>query len=130
MCDVAPHAIGLVAERGRMIRVAVHGVEKQLGQGTGRGAHGWNLTTKVTGEPGTVSPPARCAIAFTTTLSGTDGPRSRTLTKAMPVTPVVTVSVVTRVWVESFVTSKARPGDAGAVIAEPPGRAVTSAAQP
>src|SRR3989442_10649684 len=95
MCDVAPHAIGLVAERGRMIRVAVHGVEKQLGQGTGRGAHGWNLTTKVTGHPGTVSPPPPCAIAFTTTLSRTDGPRTPTLTKAIPGPPAAHPSAAT-----------------------------------
>jgi len=80
-----------LAQRGGMRPEGLHGVEEQLGQGTGRGAHGWNLTTKVTGEPGTVSPTARRAIAFTTTLSGTDGPRSRTCTNANPDAPVVTV---------------------------------------
>src|SRR5439155_69354 len=105
---------GLVAERGRMVRVALHGVEEQLGQGTG--AHGRNLTTNVAGEPGTVSPTARRAIVLTTTLSGTGEPRSRTLMKAIPDTPVVTVSVVTRLWVESFVTSVTGPEDAGYVI--------------
>src|SRR5947208_16192510 len=103
MGDVVPRAIGLVAERGCMVCVALRRVEKQLRQRTRRGAHGRNLTTKLTGEPGTVSPPARRAIACTTTLSGTGGPRSRTLTKAIPDAPVVTVSVVTGLWVESFV---------------------------
>src|SRR3989441_12563216 len=96
MRDVAPRAIGLVAERGRMPPVGLHGVEEQLGQGTG--AHGRNLTTKVAGEPGTVSPTARRAIASMTTLSGTGNPRSRTLTKANPAGLVVTVSVVAGGW--------------------------------
>src|SRR5439155_1136017 len=82
MRAVAPRPGGLVAERGRMVRVALHGVEEQLGQGTG--AHGRNLTTNVAGEPGTVSPTARRAIVLTTTLSGTGEPRSRTLMKAIP----------------------------------------------
>src|SRR3989442_3463240 len=116
MCDVAPHAVGLVAERSRMVRVAVHRVEKQLGQGTGRGPHGWNLTTNVTGGPGTVSPTARRAIAFTTTLSGTDGPMSRTCTNSNPDAPVVTVSVVTSAQVESSATSVTGPSDTGSVI--------------
>src|SRR5437867_11144868 len=116
MGEVVPHAIGLVAERGCMVCVALRRVEKQLRQGTRRGAHGRNLTTKVTGEPGTVPPRARRAVACTTTLSGTDGPRSRTSTNAIPDTPVVTVSVVTRLWDESFVTSVTGPEDAGYVI--------------
>src|SRR5439155_1649235 len=82
----------------------------------GTGAHGRNLTTNVAGEPGTVSPTARRAIVLTTTLSGTGEARSRTLMKAIPDTPVVTVSVVTRLWVESFVTSVTGPEDAGYVI--------------
>src|SRR5882724_13721976 len=96
MRDVAPCAVRLVAERGRMRAVGLHRVEEQLGQGTGGGAHGRNLTTKVTGEPGTVSPTARRANAATTTLSGTGAPRSRTWTNAIPDAPVATVSVVTR----------------------------------
>src|SRR5438046_3332884 len=82
MRDVAPRAIHFVAERGRVRPVGVHRVEEQLGQGAG--AHGRNLTTKVTGEPGTVSPTARRASAATTTLSGTGAPRSRTWTNAIP----------------------------------------------
>src|SRR5207253_10720114 len=96
MRDVAPRAIHFVAEDGCMRPIGLHGVEEQLGQGTRGGAHGRNLTTKVTGEPGTVSPTARRAIAATTTLSGTGAPRSRTWTNAMPDAPVATVSVVTR----------------------------------
>src|SRR5439155_1263052 len=50
------------------------------------------------------------------------GPRSRTLTKAIPDAPVVTVSVVTGLWVESFVTSVTGPGDTGSVIEYSTGR--------
>src|SRR5260370_1042031 len=52
--NVAPRAIRLGAERGRMRPIGLHRVEEQLGQSTGGGAHGRNLTTKVAGEPGTV----------------------------------------------------------------------------
>src|SRR6266704_2856025 len=83
MRDVAPRASHFVAERGRVRPIGSHGVEEQLGQGTRGGAHGRNLTTKVTGEPGTVSPTARRAIAATTTLSGIGAPRSRTWTNAI-----------------------------------------------
>src|SRR5690348_4838886 len=96
MRDVTPRAVHLVAERGRMRPIGLYGVEQQLGQRMGRGAHGRNLTTKVTGEPGTVSPTARRASAATTTLSGTGAPRSRTCTNAIPAAPVATVSAVTR----------------------------------
>src|SRR2546422_10096758 len=92
MRDVAPRAIGLVAERGRMPPVGLHGVEEQLGQGTG--AHGRNLTTKVAGEPGTVSATARRAIASMTTLSGTRTTRSRPLAETNPAGVVLTGSVV------------------------------------
>src|SRR5947208_15910282 len=98
-----------------MVCVARRRVERQLRQGTRPAAHGRTLTRTLTGEAGTVSPPARRAIACTTTLSGTGGPRSRTLTKAIPDAPVVTVSVVTGLWVESFVTSVTGPGDPGSV---------------
>src|SRR5207253_7550030 len=92
----APRVSHFVAERRRVRPIGVTRVQEQLGQGGGGGAHGRNLTTKVTGEPGTVSPTARRAIAATTTLSGTGAPRSRTWTNAMPDAPVATVSVVTR----------------------------------
>src|SRR2546425_859022 len=87
------------------------------------GAHGRNLTTEVAGEPGPVSPTARRrAIACMTTLSGTGALRSRTLTNAIPPELVVTVSVMARMWVESFVTSVTGPEDTGYVIAYTTGR--------
>src|SRR5260370_1264443 len=87
-----PHAGRLVAKRSWVSGVALDGAEQQLGERAR--AHGRNLTTKVSGEPGTAVRTARRAVAVTSTVSGT-GPRSkRTLTVAIPRAAVATVSTV------------------------------------
>src|SRR3989442_9037783 len=86
--------LGLVPEGGRVTGKPLDGVEEEPRERAR--AHGWNLTKKVTGEPGTVSPMARRARAVTTMLSGSASASRRTFTKATPLAPVVTVSRVTR----------------------------------
>src|SRR6266542_1069309 len=112
--DRRPGAGHFVAEGGRPARVALDGIEEHLDQRMG--AHGWNLTTKVT-ESGTGVPTARRALAVTTTLSGTGPAMSRSLTLATPEAAVVTVSVVTSACAVSLVTSVTGPAVAGSVIA-------------
>src|SRR5690349_2432855 len=117
MCDGMPGAPpgGLVAEGGRVVGVLLHGVEEQLGQCAS--AHGRNLTTKVTGDPGTVVPTARRALAVTSTLSGTGPAINRSLTLAIPMLPLAAVSAVTRACAVSLVTSVTGPAATGYVIA-------------
>src|SRR5256886_6011900 len=122
MRDVAPRAIRFVAERGRMPPVGLHGVEEQLGQGTGRTAHGRSLTRKVTGEPGRLALTPRLALAITTTPSGPAPAMSRTFTAASPRASVVTVSAVTSACAVSLVTSVTGPAVVGDVIAKTTGR--------
>src|SRR5690349_20104350 len=121
MCDGMPGAPpgGLVAEGGRVVGVLLHGVEEQLGQCAS--AHGRNLTTKVTGDPGTVVPTARRALAVTSTLSGTGPAINRSLTLA-------TVSAVTSVRAVSLVTSVTGPGAVGYAMAYAIGRPASGAA--
>ena len=91
-----------------MAALARDGIEEETRQGTR--AHGRNLTTKVTGEPGTAAPVARRALAVITTLSGGGGASSRAFTAAVPVPLVITVSTVTSACAVSLVTRVTGPG--------------------
>src|SRR5436305_1820928 len=97
-----------------MIRVPLHGGEKQLRQRPG--AHGSNRTVNRTGEPGSRALTPRLALAVTSTLPGAGPAMRRSCTAATPRASVRTVSVVTRVRAVSFVTSVTRvtgPASAG-----------------
>src|SRR5437588_6905714 len=98
-----------------MIRVALHGGEKQLRQRPG--AHASNRTLNRTGEPGSRALPPRVALAVTSTLPGAGPAMRRSCTAPMPRASVRTVSVVTRVRAVSFVTSVTGPAVCGAVMA-------------
>src|SRR5207244_12895104 len=85
MRDRSPRTVGLISEGRRVVGVPFHGVEEQLGQGSG--AHGSNLTTKVTGDPGTAVPTARRPLAVTVTLPGLRPATRPSLALAGPPTP-------------------------------------------
>src|SRR2546429_9493010 len=99
-----------------MIRVPLHGGEKQLRQRPG--AHGSNRTGNRTGEPGSRALTPRLALAVTSTPPGAGPAVRRSCTAATPPPSVRTVAGGTRVRAVSLVTSVTGPGVCGARMAD------------
>src|SRR5438067_228979 len=94
-----------------MIRVPLHGGEKQLRQRPG--AHGSNRTVNRTGEPGSRALTPRLALAVTSTLPGAGRASRRSFTAATPEMFEAAVSIVASACVVSSVTRVTGPASAG-----------------